>query len=77
MVLGFAIASMIRAALATLSGNSMETQGADATVIGFVIPGLIALWVDRIGFVPALSPIVVATSLVRLVLVIFSIEAVL
>jgi hypothetical protein len=54
----------------------MESQGTDATVIGFVIPGLIALWLDRIGLVPALSPMIVATSLVRLVLVLLSIEAV-
>ena len=76
MVVGFAIASTIRAALAGFSGDSMEAQGADATVIGFVIPGLIALWVDRIGLVPAVSPMIVATSLVRLTLVLFSIEAV-
>ena len=76
MVVGFAIASTIRAALAGFSGESMEAQGADATVIGFVIPGLIALWMDRIGFVPTLSPMIVATSLVRLVLVLLSIEAV-
>jgi poly-gamma-glutamate biosynthesis protein PgsC/CapC len=76
MVVGFAIASMIRAAMAATSGHPMESQGPDATVIGFVIPGLIALWLDRIGLVPALSPMIVATSLVRLVLVLLSIEAV-
>ncbi len=76
MVVGFAIASMIRAAAASFTGDTTSAQGADATVIGFVIPGLIALWLDRIGFVPALSPMIVATSLVRLALVLLSIEAV-
>jgi hypothetical protein len=45
------------------------------TVVGFVIPGLIALWISRSGLVQTISPLIVATSLVRLVLILFSIEA--
>tara|TARA_R110002049_G_scaffold4601_5_gene32704 strand:+ start:981874 stop:982377 length:504 start_codon:yes stop_codon:yes gene_type:complete len=89
MVIGFAIASIARAALqwATVAmmdspqvavGMSAESQAflVSATVIGFVIPGLIALWIDRTGVIQTLSPLLVASSLVRLVLVMCGIEAV-
>ena len=84
MVVGFAIAAIIRAALqwttaATAAGiDPAQTQAfiLSATVIGFVIPGLIALWIDRTGVIQTLSPLVVASSLVRLVLVICGIEAI-
>ncbi len=39
------------------------------TVIGFVIPGLVALWISRSGVVQTLSPLVIASALVHLVLV--------
>ena len=39
------------------------------TVIGFVIPGLVALWISRSGIVQTLSPLIIASTLVHLVLV--------
>jgi len=39
------------------------------TVIGFVIPGLVALWISRSGIVQTLSPLLIASALVHLVLV--------
>ncbi|TWT93070.1 poly-gamma-glutamate biosynthesis protein PgsC [Neorhodopirellula pilleata] len=39
------------------------------TVIGFVIPGLVALWISRSGVIQTLSPLIIASSLVHLVLV--------
>ena len=76
MLLGFAVACLIRTFAASLATNTLETQWAGVTVIGFVIPGLVALWMDRTGLVQTLSPLIVATSLVRLVLVLLSIETV-
>lgn len=83
MVIGFAVASLMRVAASwavassATGADSAASQAAvvGATVIGFVIPGLIALWIDRTGVIQTLSPLVVASSLVRLVLVVFGIEA--
>ncbi len=74
MVIGFAVASLLRVLMASIAADSIESQWAGVTVIGFVIPGLVALWMDRTGLVQTLSPLIVATSLVRLVLVLLSIE---
>lgn len=72
MVTGFAVASLLRAAaLPWQPDNIVEAELATVTVIGFVIPGLIALWIDRAGVVQTLSPLIVATTLVRLVLIVF------
>lgn len=84
MVIGFAVASVFRVGLGWLNATSAsgidpaQTQALmlSATVIGFVIPGLIALWIERTGIIETLSPLLVASSLVRLVLIFFGIETV-
>jgi poly-gamma-glutamate biosynthesis protein PgsC/CapC len=74
MVVGFAIAAVLRCVISTVQGESPDLQTDGITVIGFVIPGLIALWFGRTGLVQTVSPLIVATSLVHLVLVLFSFE---
>ncbi|MFG0266405.1 MAG: poly-gamma-glutamate biosynthesis protein PgsC [Rhodopirellula sp. JB055] len=86
MVVGFAIAAALRLAVelafpampvgvAVDAGTSTASMMmAGTTVIGFVIPGLVALWIARSGVVQTLSPLVVATSLVYLVLVTAGVE---
>ena len=45
-------------------------SGADEyVVIGFIIPGLIAIWIDRQGLVETLCSLLTASAVVRLVLV--------
>ena len=48
-------------------GQSIEFQA-----VGFIIPGLIANWMERQGVVQTLSTMVVAAVLVRLLLMIFT-----
>jgi hypothetical protein len=55
---------LIGAAVHTLHG------GPEVHVIGYVIPGLIAMWIDRQGVIETLSALVTAAVVVRLVLVI-------
>ena len=38
-------------------------------VIGYIIPGLIALWFNRQGILPTLSALLITSVLVRLVLI--------
>jgi hypothetical protein len=42
----------------------------DLQIIGYVIPGLIAYWIERQGFLTTLCTMLVAASLTRLVVVI-------
>jgi gamma-polyglutamate biosynthesis protein CapC len=41
----------------------------DFTLIGFIIPGLIAIWIDRQGLVETISALVTASVVVRLFLI--------
>lgn len=41
----------------------------DFSVIGYIIPGLIAIWLDRQGVIETLSSLVTASVVVRLILV--------
>lgn len=45
-------------------------------VIGYIIPGLIALWIDRQGWVETISPLLTSSVLVRLVLLIVGVEVI-
>jgi gamma-polyglutamate biosynthesis protein CapC len=53
--------------LSLASGQSLEFQA-----VGFIIPGLIANWMERQGVIQTLSTMIVAAVLVRLLLMIFS-----
>jgi poly-gamma-glutamate biosynthesis protein PgsC/CapC len=48
-------------------GRSLEFQA-----VGFIIPGLIANWMERQGVIQTLSTMIVAAVLVRLLLMIFT-----
>lgn len=41
----------------------------DLNVIGFIIPGLIALWLDRQGVIETVAALITASVVVRLILV--------
>jgi poly-gamma-glutamate biosynthesis protein PgsC/CapC len=45
--------------------------GIDLSVIGFIIPGLIAIWIDRQGLIETISVLLTASVVVRLLLVLF------
>ncbi len=47
---------------------------ADVAVIGFVIPGLIAMWMDRQGVLQTLSALAIVSVMVRLVLIVAGAE---
>ncbi len=44
----------------------------DASSVGYIIPGLIADWMERQGPVETLSTLAIAATLVRLLLIVFS-----
>lgn len=65
ILVGYLVGAFTRAAL----GNVAGPGGQELQVIGFIIPGLIAIWLDRQGIVETLAALVTASIVVRLVLV--------
>lgn len=51
---------------------SITTLRFDITTIGFVVPGLIAYWMERQGIIETLSTMLIASVLVRFALIILS-----
>ena len=55
--------------------SAIPPTGTDLTVIGFIIPGLIGIWIDRQGLVETVSVLLTASVVVRLLLIlIFGME---
>ena len=44
----------------------------DLSVIGYIIPGLIAIWMDRQGIIETVSTLVLSSVIVRMILIILS-----
>lgn len=55
--------------LGMLTGQWFTAWNHELTVIGFVIPGLIAVWMDRQSVLQTLSSLALVSGIVRLVLV--------
>ena len=50
-------------------GAQSEEAAIQYSVIGFIVPGLIAIWLDRRGIVESLCSLITASVVVRLVLI--------
>ncbi|MEM1029650.1 MAG: poly-gamma-glutamate biosynthesis protein PgsC [Myxococcota bacterium] len=66
ILVGYIVGAGLRAAL---SGYTATPDGDAIQVIGFIIPGLIAIWLDRQGVIETVSAMVTASVVVRLVLI--------
>ena len=55
--------------LARYSTGNFSGAEIDLSVVGFIIPGLIAIWLDRQGIVETLAALVTASVFVRLILI--------
>lgn len=78
--LGVAIESLSDPATLQVAQSPMPTGAAfqataparesiEAGVIGYIVPGLIAIWLDRQGVVPTLAALLASAVVVRLVLI--------
>ncbi|MGK0189638.1 MAG: poly-gamma-glutamate biosynthesis protein PgsC/CapC [Verrucomicrobiales bacterium] len=52
-----------------LAGDQIPGLGSDYQVIGFIIPGLIALWMDRQGVVETVTSLATVAMVTRLILI--------
>ena len=68
ILVGFALGAVLR------SVGSIELPNAsiDITLIGYIIPGLIAIWIDRQGLLESCSALIIAGVIVRLSLIIIT-----
>lgn len=68
ILVGFALGALIR------SFGSLELPMAtiDLTIIGYIIPGLIAIWIDRQGLVESFSALITASVIVRMCLLLIT-----
>lgn len=68
LLAGFAVGALSRDYLVIQAGSAMI----DARTIGYVIPGLMANWMDRQGVVPTMCVMTTTAVLVRLLLMLIS-----
>ncbi len=77
LMFGFLIGAAVRCGVQNLFAP--DTLSGEVTacgcVIGFIIPGLIALWFDRQGVQGTLGSLATSTVLVRLILIVVGLEA--
>ena len=64
ILVGYLVGTAIRWASSSVISLDHEVQ-----VIGFIIPGLIAIWLDRQGILETLTALVTTSVIVRLILV--------
>ena len=73
LLFGFLLGSLVR--YCSLGVNPSNGESADCMcVIGFIVPGLIALWFDRQGMMNTLGSLATSTVIVRLVLILIGTE---
>ncbi len=60
---------LIGMAIRFFIGSPMESDKLEFSVIGFIIPGLIAIWLDRRGVIESLCSLLTVSIVVRLILV--------
>jgi poly-gamma-glutamate biosynthesis protein PgsC/CapC len=78
VLVGFVLGSLWRSIpmyATTMTADSTNMSDCFC-VIGYIIPGLIALWMDRQGWLETISPLLTSSVLVRLVLLIAGVEVV-
>lgn len=63
ILVGYIIGMLLR------KSNITAALGVDFEVIGYIIPGLIAIWLDRQGVIETISSLITASIVVRLILV--------
>jgi poly-gamma-glutamate biosynthesis protein PgsC/CapC len=77
VLFGFAFGALLRATpviAADASGFGAASGESLFCVIGYIIPGLIALWIDRQGLVETMAPLLTSAIVVRLVLILLGME---
>jgi poly-gamma-glutamate biosynthesis protein PgsC/CapC len=68
ILVGFAMGALLRS-FGTLP---LPMTTIDLSIIGYIIPGLIAIWIDRQGLIESFSALLIASVIVRLILILIT-----
>lgn len=68
ILVGFAMGALLRS-FGTLP---LPMTTIDLSIIGYIIPGLIAIWIDRQGLIESLSALLIASVIVRIILILIT-----
>ncbi len=71
ILVGYLTGYLVGAIVRELAGAPGVGHESGAAVIGYIIPGLIAIWIDRQGMLETLSSLMTAAVVVRLILILF------
>ncbi len=75
IIVGFTVGMVLRQGCFLVVGGADQVGAlAPLAIIGFIIPGLIALWFDRQGIVETTSTLLTSSVIVRLVLILIGTE---
>ena len=69
ILVGYLIGAMITW-LAPLPSEALQLEHG-RNIIGYIIPGLIAIWLDRQGVIETFAALLTASVVVRLLLILF------
>jgi poly-gamma-glutamate biosynthesis protein PgsC/CapC len=66
IIIGFLLGWLVR----LLDPVPLGPQAVELSIVGYIIPGLIAIWMDRQGILETVALLVTSSTIVRLVLII-------
>jgi len=72
LVLMILVGFLVGALLRSFGAVKLPMIAVDLTIIGYIIPGLIAIWIDRQGFIESVSTLIIASVIVRMVLILIT-----
>jgi len=65
ILVGFLLGWLVRSLIAVpIAGETI-----DLTIVGYIIPGLIAIWMDRQGILETVAALVTSSAIVRLIMI--------
>ncbi|HOT46188.1 MAG TPA: poly-gamma-glutamate biosynthesis protein PgsC [Spirochaetota bacterium] len=67
ILLGFLLGWLVR----TLEPIPLGPQAVELSIVGYIIPGLIAIWLDRQGIIETMAALITSSAIVRLILILF------
>jgi poly-gamma-glutamate biosynthesis protein PgsC/CapC len=68
ILVGYALGALFR----SFGHIELPITAIDLTIIGYIIPGLIAIWIDRQGLLESLSSLIIASVIVRILLILIT-----
>jgi poly-gamma-glutamate biosynthesis protein PgsC/CapC len=68
ILVGFAMGALVR----SFGSLDLPMASIDLNIIGYIIPGLIAIWIDRQGLIESFSALIIASVLVRIALILIT-----